>query len=300
MNKRCSAAKRVTWIGLISNLGLTVFKLIAGIIGHSGAMISDAIHSLSDFGTDIVVIASFRIVGKPADKDHDYGHGKYETLAAAIVGGLLLLVGAEIFRNGIIKCWGVLFQGLQLEAPGHIALIAAAVSIAMKEWLYRYTRTVGRRISSEALIANAWHHRSDALSSVGAMFGIGGAIFLGKRWHVLDPIAAVIVSLFIVLVAVKILAGSIRELTEVSLGDEVKAEILEMARSVGDVSHPHNLRTRRIGNTVAVDLHIRVPSDMKVLDAHAITTEIEKKIFTRFGQDALVSIHVEPQIQVRS
>lgn len=294
MSERTSLANRVTWVGFVVNLVLTAFKLFAGIIGHSGAMVADAIHSLSDFATDIVVLASFRVVDKPADTCHDYGHGKYETLATAIIGGALLLVGGAIFWSGAVKIWSIV-KGGHLEAPGGIALVAAIVSITVKEGLYRYTINVGKQINSQAVIANAWHHRSDAFSSIGTMLGIGGAITLGEKWHVLDPIAGVIVSLFIVKVAFDISSGSIRELTEESLDADIEDEIVQIASSVREVTHPHNLRTRRIGNDIAVDLHIRVAPDMPVADAHVITSKIEEEIRSRFGQSAFVSIHVEPQ-----
>ena len=256
-------------------------------------MVADAMHSLSDFATDIVVLVGFRFVGKPPDKGHDYGHGKYETLATAVIGAALLLVGASIFRGGAVKIWQSL-KGEHLEAPGGIALVAAVFSIVVKEWLYRYTVIAGKRINSQAIIANAWHHRSDAFSSVGTMLGIGGAIVLGENWHILDAVAAVVVSLFIVKVAIEISSGSIRELAEESLTDEVENEILRIASAFSGVTHPHNLRTRRIGTEIAVDLHIRVACDMRVDDAHRITAEIESAIRKRFGQSTFVSIHVEP------
>ncbi len=293
MNTRTSSANWVTWVGFFSNLVLTAFKLAAGIIGHSGAMVADAMHSLSDFATDVVVLVSFRYVGKPADKSHDYGHGKYETLATAIIGGALLLVGAGIFWGGSVKIWASV-KGEHLDAPGNIALVAAVVSIIVKEWLYRYTVVVGKRIDSQAVIANAWHHRSDAFSSIGTMLGIGGAILLGEKWHILDPLAAVVVSIFIVKVALDISAGSIRELTEESLDEAVETEIMELASSIPGVVNPHNLRTRRIGVNVAVDLHVRVAGDMHVSDAHAIASMIEDRIRARFGESTFISIHIEP------
>lgn len=297
MTERTSAANRVTWVGFFLNLVLTACKLLAGIIGHSGAMVADAVHSLSDFATDVVVLATFSVVGKPADKDHDYGHGKYETLATAIIGGALLLVGASIFWSGAVKIWHSI-KGEHLEAPGGIALIAAVISIGVKEWLYRYTVTVGKRINSQAVIANAWHHRSDAFSSVGTLLGIGGAIALGEKWNVLDPIAAVIVSIFIIKVALDISSGCIKELVDESLADDVEDEILQIAVAVQGVAHPHNLRTRRIGSDIAVDLHIRVSPDMRVADAHEITAQIETQIRHRFGPSTFVSIHVEPEAAV--
>ena len=293
-NERISSANRVTWVGFFLNLVLTGGKLAAGIIGHSGAMIADAVHSLSDFATDIVVLASFRVVGKPADKEHDYGHGKYETLATAIIGGALLLVGAGIFWSGTSKIWAVVVKGQHVAAPGYIALIAAVVSIVIKEWLYRYTVKVGKRIDSQAVIAKAWDHRSDAFSSIGTMLGIGGAILLGEKWHILDPLAAIAVSFFIIKVAFEISSGSVKELVEESLDDESEAEIIGLAAGVSGVSDPHKLRTRRIGHDIAVDLHIRVDPDLRVLAAHALASEVETRIRNRFGPSAIVSIHVEP------
>lgn len=294
MDERITAANRVTWVGFFVNLVLTTLKLFAGVVGHSGAMIADAIHSLSDFATDIVVLVGFKFVGKPADKGHDYGHGKYETLATAVIGVALLFVGAGIFWGGAVKIW-LSLKGEHLAAPGGIAFAAAVVSIIVKEWLYRYTVITGKRINSPAVIANAWHHRSDAFSSVGTMLGIGGAIVLGDTWHILDPIAAVVVSVFIVKVAIEISSGSIRELVEESLADEVKNEILVIASTFPGVTHPHNLRTRRIGTNIAVELHIRVGGDMRVDDAHAIASGIESAIRKRFGQTAFISIHIEPE-----
>jgi cation diffusion facilitator family transporter len=296
MNTRITSAKRVTWVGFYVNLVLTSFKLAAGIIGHSGAMVADAIHSLSDFATDIVVLVAFRLVGKPADRSHDYGHGKYETLATAIIGGALLLVGAGIFWSAAVKIWGSV-TGRHVEAPGFIAFVAAVVSILVKEWLYRYTAKVGKHINSQAVIANAWHHRSDAFSSIGTMLGIGGAIILGEKWHVLDPLAAIVVSFFIVKIALEISSGSIRELTEESLDEATETEILQMASSTAGVVSPHNLRTRRIGSDVAVDLHIRIDADMCVSDAHTIASKVEERIRARFGQSAFVSIHIEPVLR---
>jgi cation diffusion facilitator family transporter len=294
-NERTASANRVTWVGFFVNLVLTAAKLAAGIVGHSGAMIADAVHSLSDFATDIVVLASFRVVGQPADKGHDYGHGKYETLATAIIGVALLLVGAGIFWSGATKIWSVVVKGQHMPAPGYIALIAAVASIVVKEWLYRYTVIVGKRIDSQAVIANAWHHRSDAFSSIGTMLGIGGAILLGEKWHILDPLAAIVVSFFIVKVAVEISSGSVKELVEESLDDAAEAEIIGLAAGIPGVGDPHKLRTRRIGHDVAVDLHVRVDPDLRVAAAHDLATEVETRIRARFGPTTIVSVHVEPR-----
>ena len=187
---------RVTLVGSVVNLLLLVFKFVAGILGHSAAMLADAVHSLSDFVTDIIVIVFVRISSKPEDEGHDYGHGKYETLATAIIGLILLFVGFGILWNGATSIWDF-WQGGELKEPGMLALWAALVSILFKELLYQYTVLKGRRLNSQAVVANAWHHRSDALSSIGTAVGIGGAILLGEQWLVLDPLAAVVVSLFI-------------------------------------------------------------------------------------------------------
>ena len=293
---RADKANRVTWIGFYVNLVLFTLKLVAGIIGHSAAMIADAVHSLSDFITDIVVLISFRVIRRPADKGHDYGHGKYETLATSVIGFALLFVGLTILGYGVKNIW-LSFSGTNLRRPGIIAFFAAVVSIIAKEWLYRYTARVGREINSQAVIANAWHHRSDAFSSIGTMIGIGGAVWFGEKWRVLDPIAAVVVSFFIMKVAVSITAPSIRELTEESLGDDIEEEIMTVVKNIKGIVEPHNLRTRRIGNALAIDLHIFVDKDLNLIDAHTITSQVEYELSARFGQETFVSVHVEPYLR---
>lgn len=216
---------RVTVVGSVVNFLLLVFKFFAGIVGHSAAMLADAVHSLSDFITDIIVIVFVRISAKPEDEGHDYGHGKYETLATAIIGVFLLFVGFGIFWNGASSIYRFL-QGGSLQEPGMLALVAALVSIVFKEVLYQYTVFKGRKLNSQAVVANAWHHRSDALSSIGTAVGIGGAILLGDHWRVLDPVAAVIVSFFIMKVAVQLLIPCVDELLEKSLPAEVEDEII--------------------------------------------------------------------------
>ena len=284
---------KVTIVGSVVNFLLLVFKFFAGIAGHSAAMLADAVHSLSDFVTDIIVIVFVRISNKPEDKDHDYGHGKYETLATAIIGILLLGVGVGIFWNGASSIYGV-FHGKQLEAPGMLALVAALVSIVLKEILYQYTAIKGRKLNSQAVVANAWHHRSDALSSIGTTIGIGGAILLGDKWRVLDPIAAVVVSIFIIKVAIQLLIPCVDELLEKSLPDEVEKEIEQVVLSFPGVSQPHHLRTRRIGSQYAIELHIRMDGGISLNEAHHTATEIENKLREMFGKGTHVGIHVEP------
>ena len=292
---RAVKANRVTWVGFYINLVLVVFKLAAGIIGQSAAMVADSLHSLSDFVTDIVVLITFRIIDNPPDKSHDYSHAKYETLASFLIGFALFLVGVGILWSGAKKIW-LCLSGTSIESPGTIALFAAVVSIVSKEWLYRYTAKVGREINSQAVIANAWHHRSDAFSSIGTMLGIGGAILLGEKWHILDPVAAVIVSFFVMKVALMILGGSVQELTEGSLDEEIEEKIVETITKVKGTIEPHDLRTRRIGNTIAIDLHIYVETNLSVVDAHKIASDVEAALRDTFGQGTFVSVHIEPYL----
>ena len=284
---------KVTIVGSIVNFLLLVFKFFAGIAGHSAAMLADAVHSLSDFITDIVVIVFVRIAGKPEDKGHDYGHGKYETSATAIIGLLLLCVGFGIFWNGASSIYTFL-RGGQLESPGVVALVAALVSIVSKEILYQYTVIQGKKLNSQAVIANAWHHRSDALSSIGTAIGIGGAILLGDHWRVLDPVAAVVVSFFIMKVSVRLLIPCVDELLEKSLPEDVEKEIEQTVLSFPGVSQPHHLRTRRIGNYYAIELHVRMDGKITLEEAHSTATAIENKLKEMFGKGTHVGIHVEP------
>lgn len=284
---------RVTVWGGIINVVLLVVKFAAGIFGHSAAMIADAVHSLTDFATDVVVLIFVHLGNKPADRDHDYGHGKYETLATAIIGTSLLAVGVLIFCSGAGKTWRVI-QGEMLPSPGKVALVAAVASIVLKEWAYRFTVKVGKRCQSEAVVANAWHHRSDVLSSVGTMIGVGGAILLGNRWTVLDPLASIVVSLFIVRAAWQLMMESMKELTEASLSDEDEAVITHIAASEPGVSEVHNLRTRRVGNRIAIEMHARMLGSTPLVEAHLHATAIEHRLKEHFGPDTLVSIHLEP------
>lgn len=292
-DERVKAINRVTWAGSLVNLILVVCKFAAGIWGHSSAMIADAVHSLSDFATDIVVLLFVHISSKPQDKGHDYGHGKYETLATAVIGILLFAAGIGICWNGLMNVKAV-WNGETLEAPGQMALWAALISIVSKEAIFRYTRRVGIQTNSGAVIANAWHHRSDALSSIGTAIGIGGAICLGEQWRVLDPMAAIAVSIFIVKVSVNLLKPCIGELTDSSLPDETESQIREIAEQTPGVSALHNLRTRRIGNHYAIEMHVRMDGHLTLYETHAKASAIEKKLKEKYGTDTHVGIHVEP------
>lgn len=284
---------KVTLVGSAANVLLTVFKFIAGVVGHSAAMTADAVHSLSDLLTDAVVLVFVRISGKPEDCGHDYGHGKYETLATTFIGIALVIVAAGIgykATTALFYWW----QGGTLEAPGMVALWAAVVSIVLKELVYQYTIHCGRNLNSPAVEANAWHHRSDALSSLGTLVGIGGAILIGNRWTVLDPLASLVVTFFILRVAWKLLRQGIDELMEASLPEDVENEILSIVTSFPDVQDPHHLRTRRIGNRYAIELHIRMDGNLSLNTAHTRTYEIEQALKKRFGSATHITIHVEP------
>ena len=284
----------MTLVGGAVNVILLLFKFVAGIVGHSAAMVADAIHSLSDFVTDLIVLVFVRISGKPEDKSHDYGHGKYETLAMTIIGMALLAVAIGIVYSGMTKIivWA---NGAQLEAPGMLALWAALLSVLLKEGVYRYSMVKARQLKSQAVEANAWHHRSDALSSIGTAVGIGGAIFLGQRWTVLDPIASVIVGLFIVKVSIDLLRDGIGDLMEQSLPDVIEDEILGLVASLPDVVEPHDLRTRRIGNHYAIELHILMDGDITLREAHDKASEVEDLLRERYGEETHIAVHVEPK-----
>jgi len=284
---------KVTMVGSAGNVALLTFKFIAGVMGHSSAMIADAVHSLSDFVTDVVVLAFVHMSAKPQDETHDYGHGKYETFASFIIGLALLAAATVIIVTGVAKVidW---VDGKPLAAPGWLALAAAVISIIVKEILYRYTVNSGNALDSQALVANAWHHRSDALSSIGTTVGIGGAILLGNRWTVLDPLASVVVGAILVKVSINLLRSTVGELTEHSLSSNVEKEIVDIISSFPDVSEPHNLRTRRIGNRYAIEAHVRMDGSVPLTVAHDRATAIEQLLRDRFGKQTHITIHMEP------
>ena len=285
---------QVTLVGGVVNVVLLLFKFVAGIVGHSAAMVADAVHSLSDFVTDVIVLVFVHISSKPKDKSHDYGHGKYETLAMTLIGVALLMVAIGIIYSGAMKIYAWT-NGEQLEAPGTLALWAALLSVLLKEGVYQYSMVKARQLNSQVLEANAWHHRSDALSSVGTAIGIGGAIFLGQRWTVLDPIASLVVGAFIVKVAVDLLHSGIDDLMEHSLPEVVEEEILRIVGELPDVVYPHDLRTRKIGNHYAIELHILMDGDITLREAHNKASEVEDLLRARYGEDTHVAVHVEPQ-----
>ncbi len=293
IDERTKTAQRVTWVGFFVNLVLTTFKLLAGIFGKSTAMLADGIHSLSDFITDLIVLVFIGVSGKDKDNDHRYGHGKYETFATLIISLVLLAVGVGIFWSGLSKVIEVI-QGKSIEQPTLIALIAALISIVTKELLFWYTKKAGIRINSQAVIANGWHHRSDAFSSVGTALGISGAMFLGEEWRILDPIAGIIVSIFIAKVAIDLAMPSIHELLERSLPEATENEIADIINSDTRILAFHNLKTRKIGNLIAIDVHIKLDRDISFVHSHDIATQLEIALRNRFGDKTITNIHTEP------
>ena len=283
----------ITLWGSVVNVALTALKFVAGIMGCSAAMIADAVHSLSDLLTDFVVLLFVRISSRPADQKHPYGHGKYETLATTIVAMALLIAGGVLMLEGVEKIIAAL-RGEELTMPGRIALWAALISIASKELIYQLTMRVARRVDSSALEANAWHHRTDALSSVATAIGIGGALLFGGRWAILDPIAAVLVSLFILIAAAKLLYEAVEDLMEKRLPEEVEQQIRNIVAQDTEMSELHKLRTRRVGSVYSIDMHLRMSGDTSLYEAHRHSMLLEQRLREHFGQETLVTIHLEP------
>jgi len=285
--------RRITHLSIWINLGLAALKLAAGLLGRSQALVADAVHSLSDFATDFAVLVGLRLSSKPRDDDHAYGHGKYETIVAAIIGLALAGVALEIASLSIHRIFDAL-RGEPLPPPAVYAFWAALTSIVLKEALFRATMTVSRATGSPSLAANAWHHRSDALSSIATAAGVGAASLLGREWGILDPVAALFVSLFLLQVAWRILRRHVGELTDRSLEPAVCEEILAMARGIPGITEPHNLRTRMVGRNPVIDLHIRLPADMPLRRAHDIASTLENALRRRFGKETIANLHLEP------
>ena len=290
--QRARAAQRCTWVGFACNGVLSILKILAGIVAHSSAMVADGVHSISDFLTDIIVIVFVGVSAKGIDESHRYGHGKYETFATFLIAVALAAVAAGLFCGGATKVYAAL-NGIHPGAPGKVALWAAVLSIVSKEALYRYTRHVGVKLESMALEANAWHHRSDAFSSVATLLGIAGAIFLNEQWRVLDPLAGMAVSVFIVVVAWRLAKPAVQELLEVSLPDEDMERICSAIARTPGVRGYHNLRSRHNGSTHIVDLHIKVDGNLSVTQAHDIASAVEQQLRNELGH-VIANIHIEP------
>ncbi len=293
MEGREKVIRKVTLWGAFINIALTVAKLLAGVFGKSAAMVADGVHSLSDLLTDAVVLIFTHISSKGKDRNHSFGHGKFETMATLIISIILAVVGAKLMEGGIRSIIEVA-DGKTLPKPGYIALAAAIISIILKEILYQWTAKVGKDTNSPAVVANAWHHRSDALSSIGSLIGIGGAIILGQKWTILDPIASCGISIAIIVVAVRMAIPSLSELLETSLLESIENEIIATASSINGVKDIHNLKTRRNGVSAIIDAHIVVDPSISITEAHDIATEVEEALSRKLGSETQISIHIEP------
>lgn len=293
LNDREKQIRDITLWGSLVNVVLTICKIVAGILGRSAAMVADGIHSLSDLMSDVVILIFVHLSSKERDCDHDFGHGKYETLATVIVSLILLVVGAELMAGGVKSIISIA-NGETVANPGWIALIAAVVSIVAKEGIYQATMAVSRKVESQALVANAWHHRSDALSSIGSLLGIGGAMLLGNKWSMLDPIASCLISIAIIVIAVKMSIPCIKDLLEASLPEDVEQRIISLAKSVEGVNDIHELKTRKNGSSKIIDAHIVVDPEISITKAHDIATEVEQQLTKEFGPQTQISLHMEP------
>jgi cation diffusion facilitator family transporter len=285
--------RRITLIGFYINAALMMLKIVFGIYGHSEALIADGVHSLSDFATDLIVLIFVGIAYKRADDDHPYGHGKYETFSTLLIAVGLLAVAIGIGLNGIYTIYDVT-QGETIPRPGMLTIIVAAISILAKEILYHATVIVGRNIKSQALRANAWHHRSDAFSSVATLIGVSAAYFLGEQWRICDPIASIIIAVFISVSALGIAAPAVSELLERSLPENQIKQIEEIIASVDGVKKFHRLRTRRNGHSCIIDVHVKVDPNLTVTQGHEIATAVEMALRKRFTPDLTSSVHIEP------
>lgn len=295
MNREKSIVRVTVW-GAVANVVLAVAKLVAGIVGRSAAMTADAIHSFSDLVSDVIVLVMVKVASRGNDKDHEYGHGKFETLATVAVALLLLAVGGKMLADGVSRIAGF-FRGEQMVVPGMIAFWAALVSIAVKEALYQWTAYVGRKFDSPAVVTNAWHHRSDALSSVGSAVGIALASLLGGKWAIMDSVVACAISIFIIRIGVKMALPALRELTEASLPEETENEIRDVILSVDGVLDVHAMKTRKAGPDIIIESHIVVDPEMTVFQAHLLTEYAEDRLRERFGQKTQISLHVEPSVE---
>ncbi len=293
-SERTARANRVTWLSVILNVVLTLSKLVVGIIGHSAAMVADALHSFSDFATDFAVLIGMRLAGRPQDGDHPYGHGKYETLAAVLVGIVLCGVGLMVAFHAGETIIQALLWNVWPTRPSVIALWAGLISIVVKEYLYQITIREARATQNDALRANAWHHRSDAFSSIGTTLGAGAAALFGGAWVLLDPVAALIVGMILLKIAWDIVSESLDKLMERGMDAEENDRILTLLHSIDGLCEPHHLRSRRVGTVAVIELHFRVNPQMTVRESHEIASQAEHLLRKAFGEDAIITVHVEP------
>ena len=276
---------KVTLVGTVSNLILSIIKFIGGIIGNSAAMIADAVHSLSDLLTDIIVLITLKIGQKPKDDDHPYGHGKAESLGTTIVGFFIILAGIGL----AYEAWEIV-QSEVSRIPEPLAAGTALISIFIKEWLFRYTRSVGKKSNSSILLANAWHHRSDAISSIAALIGIIGSI---AGFPLLDPIASAVVSFMIMKVGYELTLGGFRDLMDTALNEKDTQILQATIDNISGVIKSHDLRTRKVGEEILMDVHIQVDSDLTVTEGHEVAERVRRKLIKNYKNTQDVLVHVD-------
>ena len=293
METSATAGSKVTLVGVLVNTLLILLKLVAGIYGSSQALIADAVHSISDLFTDVVVLIGIKISKKPPDKTHHFGHARIETLASTIVG--MALIGTALYIG--IEASLTIYRHTEYH-PTTLALFGAGVSIVLKEVLYHYTIRTGRRIKSQLIVANAWHHRSDALSSVAVFIGVAGTQ-INPSWHILDSFAALLVSFFIVKVGLEILRDALREFTDTAPKQEIIGKIQQCALSVNGVVDTHDLRVRTSGGLYQMEIHIVVDGQLTVLEGHKIAKAVEGCLVEDVGNIGSITIHVDPEIENR-
>lgn len=281
---------RISFVSIVINVILSLFKALAGLISHSGAMISDAIHSASDVFSTIVVIIGVKISGKESDKEHPYGHERMECVAAILLATILAITGLGIGWSAVSKIMAGNYD--QLEVPGVLALAAAIVSIVVKEAMYWYTRAGAKKIDSGALMADAWHHRSDSLSSIGALIGIGGAR-LG--FPILDPIASVVICIFIEKAALDIFMDAVNKMVDKACDEETEARMRDCVIGQEGVLGVDLLRTRTFGNKVYVDIEICADGDKTLREAHTIAENVHDSVEREFPKVKHIMVHVNPK-----
>lgn len=293
-NHDVCVARHVTWVGFVINAVLAVAKIVGGIFTRSSALVADGIHSFSDFISDIIVLVMVGIARKRPDSGHQFGHGRYEALASILLAVILGIVAIGICCDGVDRTLTVVNGGV-LPRPGIWALVIIAVSIVSKEWLYHYTRRAGESIHSDAVIANAWHHRSDSFSSIATLIGVAGSVFLGEKWRVLDPIAAIIVAGFIFWVSIKLARPALSELLGASLPDADREKIANALDNTEGIRRWNNLRTFKSGKDAYVEVHIRVDPEINIRVAHHIATCAEHRISHSLDDFSVhVTTHIEP------
>jgi len=288
MTDASTQAQRVTWIGAGVNLILSILKIVVGTIGHSAALVADGIHSLSDLASDTLVIVAARHGAQPADEDHPYGHARFETAATVVLGVMLLVVAIGIAWDAGLRS----LSAEELLSPGVLAIVIATLSLASKEWLYQYTMLIARRIHSKLLEANAWHHRSDAISSFVVLIGIAGAMI---GYPVLDAVAAFIVALMIAQIAWQLISSSFRELVDTAVDDETQQKIIDLITQTDGVVNLHMLRTRMMGSKILVDAHLQVQPRLSVSEGHQIAETVEYLLKNKIDHMQDVTIHIDPE-----